>query len=330
MSDYPVIAVIGAGAFGTALANVAARDDRDIRLIARDSQQASAMQASRENKLRLPGVMLAPQVVSTADPSAIESADLIVLATPAQSVRSAGAEIAARARASVPIVSTAKGIERGSGLFPSDILASACPHSPIAVLSGPSFAADLARGLPTAVALASPDAALAKRIAEALSSPTFRLYHGADMRGAEIGGAAKNVLAIAAGVVAGKGLGESARAALVARGFAELQRFALAFGGKPETLMGLSGLGDLVLSCASSRSRNFAFGEALGLGVKPDAAARSGLAEGAFTADVLVEIARERGVEMPICEAVAALIAGRVTVEETAAALMTRPLRAEA
>ena len=330
MSDYPVIAVIGAGAFGTALANVAARDDRDIRLIARDSQQASAMQASRENKLRLPGVMLAPQVVSTADPSAIESADLIVLATPAQSVRSAGAEIAARARASVPIVSTAKGIERGSGLFPSDILASACPHSPIAVLSGPSFAADLARGLPTAVALASPDAALAKRIAEALSSPTFRLYHGADMRGAEIGGAAKNVLAIACGIAAGRKLGASAVAALTARGFAELSRFGRAFGARPETLMGLSGLGDLVLTCASLQSRNFAFGHALGRGLSLEDAAGGKLAEGAFTARALVELAGQRKVEMPISTVVDAIVSGQMSIDKAIETLLMRPVKSEA
>lgn len=330
MNDFADIAVIGAGAFGTALANVAARNGRIVRLIARNREQAADMRRTRENRQRLPGVTLAPQVEPTADLDALAHAELIILATPTQSVRSISAELASLARSSIPIVSTAKGIERDAGLFPSDILAAACPHSPIAVLSGPSFAIDLARGLPTAVVLASSDAELAKRIAEALSSPSFRLYHGADMRGVEIGGAAKNVLAIGAGVVAGKGLGESARAALVARGFAELQRFAQAFGGKPETLMGLSGLGDVVLSCASSRSRNFAFGEALGRGAKPDDAAKGGLVEGAFTADILVDVARRRGVDMPISEAVAELIAGRVTVDEMVAALMARPLRAEA
>lgn len=329
MTTFSRIAVFGAGAFGTALANVASRDGRTIHLIARDPDQAQVMQATRRNEKHLPGVALAPQVIATADVSEIADADLVILATPTQSVRAAAAAIAPVIAAGAPVVSTAKGVERDSGLYPSDVLAQALPAAPIAALSGPSFAADIARGLPTAVVLACADAQLARKIAEALSSPTLRLYHSADLRGVEIGGAAKNVLAIGAGVVAGRGLGESARAALVARGFAELQRFATASGGKPETLMGLSGLGDLVLTCGSTKSRNFAFGEEVGRGVAPKDAAHGGLVEGAFTADSLAALARKLGVDMPIVEAVAQLVAGRVTVDEAVAALMTRPLRAE-
>jgi len=199
----------------------------------------------------------------------------------------------------------------------------------VAVLSGPSFADDVARGLPTAVTLAAADHDVAGRLAAELSGPALRVYHGTDLRGVEIGGAAKNVLAIACGVVAGRGLGESAKAALTARGFAELLRFAQAYGARPETLMGLSGLGDLVLTCGSAHSRNFAFGERLGRGATVEEAAAGKLAEGAFTAGVLVRLARDKGVEMPVAEAVEAVLAEGLTIEEAIEGLMNRPLRGE-
>jgi glycerol-3-phosphate dehydrogenase (NAD(P)+) len=227
-----------------------------------------------------------------------------------------------------PLVLCAKGIDRG-GFFLSDIAGEARPGAPCAVLSGPSFAADVAAGLPTAVTLACPDEAEAERLARTLSGPSFRVYHSRDRRGVEIGGAAKNVLAIGCGVVIGRGLGESARAALIARGFAELLRFAQAFGGRPETLMGLSGLGDLVLTAGSAQSRNFAFGERLGRGDAPAEAAAGRLTEGAFTAPVLVALARARGVEMPVAEAVDSVIAGRLSLDQAIDRLMSRPLKAE-
>jgi glycerol-3-phosphate dehydrogenase (NAD(P)+) len=329
MTLFDLLAVVGAGAWGTALANVAARGGRRVLLWTRDPGHAAAMRHERENAKLLPGVKLAPGVEPVSDLARIADARAILLATPAQTTRELAEALRLVARPGTPVVITAKGIERVSGFFPSEIAAEALPGCPVAILSGPSFAADVSRGLPTAVVLACRDAVIAQALAEALSGPSFRCYHGTDIRGVEIGGAAKNVLAIAAGIVAGRGLGESARAALTARGFAELSRFAKAFGGQPETLMGLSGLGDLVLTCGSARSRNFAFGEALGRGLPPERAGEGKLAEGAFTADILAELAARRGVEMPIAAAVAAVIAGRLGVDEAVAALMARPIKDE-
>jgi glycerol-3-phosphate dehydrogenase (NAD(P)+) len=229
-------------------------------------------------------------------------------------------------RPGVPIAVCAKGVERGTRAFLSDAVAEAAPGHPVAALSGPSFADDVARGLPTAVTVAAAHEEIARAFCASLATATFRLYHATDLRGVEIGGAAKNVLAIASGVSAGLGLGASAQAALVARGFAELRRFARAWGGRDETLMGLSGLGDLVLTCGSIQSRNFALGYALGRG-EP---APGKLAEGAFTASVLVEMARERSVEMPISEAVAAVLEGRLTASSAVNALLARPPKSEA
>ena len=270
------------------------------------------------------------RVAPTADLAGLADADAALLVVPAQTVRATTQAIAG----ALPARRAARRLRQGHRAR-HRALPERCgrgrsgPASPVAVLSGPSFADDVARGLPTAVTLACADAALAGALAEALSGPSFRLYHGTDMRGVEIGGAAKNVLAIACGAVVGRGLGESAKAALTARGFAELMRFARAYGGRPETLMGLSGLGDLVLTCGSAHSRNFAFGERLGRGVPVAEAAAGKLAEGAFTAAVLVALARAKGVDMPIAEAVEAVIAGRIGIDEAIEALMSRPLRAE-
>ena len=227
-----------------------------------------------------------------------------------------------------PVIACAKGIERGSHKFMTEVIAEAAPGATPAILSGPSFAADVARGLPTAVTLAAGDEATAAALARALGSPTFRLYHSTDMRGVEIGGAAKNVLAIAAGIVVGRGLGASAAAALTTRGFAELSRFGQALGARPETLTGLAGLGDLILTCSSPQSRNFSLGIALGQG-KPDALRGDKLAEGAATAPALVEMAKEKNVDMPIAAAVAAVLDGRLSVDQATESLLTRPLRAE-
>jgi glycerol-3-phosphate dehydrogenase (NAD(P)+) len=322
------IAVVGAGAWGTALANAAALAGNAVTLWSRDADAAARMQAARENAGSLPGVTLHARVTATARVEDLAHARAVLLVVPAQAIRAATAALPPLAP-ETPLVICAKGIERESGRFLSDVVADIRPGAPVAVLSGPSFAADVARGLPTAVALAAHDGGVAQKLAAALTGPTLRVYHGADVRGVEIGGAAKNVLAIACGAVSGRGLGESARAALTARGFAELMRFAAAYGARPETLMGLSGLGDVVLSCASAQSRNFAFGERLGRGVPAAQASGSKLVEGAFTASVLVALARAKGIEMPIAEAVDAILAGRLGLDAAVEALMGRPVKAE-
>ena len=257
-------------------------------------------------------------------------ADALLLVVPAQALRAVTTALAPLLAPGTPVIVCAKGIERGSKKFMSEVVAECAPAAAVAILSGPSFAADVARGMPTAVTLAANDAELAAALAQALGSATFRPYHSSDIRGVEIGGAAKNVLAIAAGIVAGRALGFSAAAALTTRGFAELMRFGRAYGAKPETMMGLSGLGDLLLTCTSPQSRNFSFGVNLGRGQKPDAIHRTtGLAEGVFTAPVLLEMARERGVDMPISSAVAAVLDGQMSVDVAIESLLTRPLKSE-
>lgn len=331
MTAIGPIAVLGGGAWGTALANAAAAAaERPVILWMRDAEGAAAMAHSRENARHLPGVALHPGVRPTASAADLAAAEAVLVVTPAQTLRGVLGALRPHLRPDAALVLCAKGIERGTHAFLTDVAAEAAPGAPLAVLSGPSFAADVARGLPTAVTLASRDGALAARLAAALSGPSFRVYHGSDPRGVEIGGAAKNVLAIACGAAIGRGLGESARAALVARSFAELMRFARAWDARPETLMGLSGLGDLVLSAASAQSRNFAFGERLGRGASLEDASGGKLAEGALTAQGLVALARERGVEMPVAEAVAGLLSGTLSLDAAIADLLSRPLRAEA
>jgi glycerol-3-phosphate dehydrogenase (NAD(P)+) len=327
------IAVLGAGAWGTALANVAARaggaGERTITLWARDKTLAANVAQTRENP-RLPGIRLDDRVAIAHGPDATAQADAVLVAVPAQALRAALATLAPVLRPGTPVIACAKGIERGTHKFMTEVIAETAPQARPGILSGPSFASDVARGLPTAVTLAAAEEPLAGALATALGSTTFRPYHSTDMRGVEIGGAAKNVLAIAAGIVVGRGIGASAGAALTTRGFAELFRFGKVFGARPDTLVGLSGLGDLILTCASPQSRNFSFGLALGRGGTPAAAQASGtLAEGVFTAAALVELARSHGVEMPIAEAVAAVLDGRQDVDRAIERLMTRPFRAE-
>lgn len=328
MMRFSSIGVLGAGAWGVALANAAARAGHDARLWARDPVQVSDMLATRESR-RLPGVRLEPRVSPEAAIEAAARAELVLAVVPAQAMAELAELLAPVLPGGTPVVLCSKGIERGAGRFMSDIVAELLPANPPAVLSGPSFAADVSLGLPTAVTLAAEDESLARQIAASLTSASFRLYHTTDLRGVEIGGAAKNVLAIACGAARGRGLGASAVAALVARGFAELRRFGAAWGARPETLMGLSGLGDLVLTCGSDQSRNFALGMALGRGQAPEGAGGGKLAEGAATAPILVEMARRRGVEMPIAEAVEALLAGRISIDQAIGGLMNRPARAE-
>jgi glycerol-3-phosphate dehydrogenase (NAD(P)+) len=325
--SFDRIAVIGAGAWGTALALTCFRAGRRVTLWEPDAGISATLAADRESSF-LPGVRIDEGIALAANVAEAARAPVILLVVPAQAVRTVAASLAPLIAAGTPIIVCAKGIERGTQKFMTDVVAECAPGAMPAILSGPSFAADVARGMPTAVTLAANDDRLAAELARAIGSASFRPYHSTDVRGVEIGGAAKNVLAIAAGAVTGRGLGASAQAALTTRGFAELVRFGRAYGAKPETMMGLSGLGDLLLTCSSPQSRNFSFGVNLGRGSKP-AEIHGGLAEGVFTAPVLLAMARERSVDMPIAAAVAALLEGTMSVDQAIESLLTRPLKAE-
>lgn len=324
------VGVIGAGAWGTALAISAARAGLSVTLWARARATVDAVTGSHQN-VRLPGVTLPHSVAATTDPADLAGCDTVLVATPAQSVRRVMTAIAPCLAAGARAVITAKGIEQGTGRFMTEILAEVAPSLEPLVLSGPSFAADVARGLPTAVTLAGRSHDVARPVAEALSHSALRPYLSDDLVGVQIGGAVKNVLAIACAIVAGRGLGESARAALIARAFAELTRFGRALGAKPETLTGLSGLGDLVLTCSSPTSRNYSFGLALGQGksVAEAGAGLSGVSEGTFTASAVMEIAARRGIDMPISAAVLDVLEGRTSIDAAIQRLMLRPLKAE-
>jgi glycerol-3-phosphate dehydrogenase (NAD(P)+) len=319
------VSVIGAGAWGTALAAVAARAGRSVTLYARNGAHAAQIQATRVNP-RLAGVRLDPSIAVTSDITAAARADIILAVTPAQHLRAAVSHLAPHVTTGTPVIACAKGIEHGTHKFMTEVIAEAAPQAVPAILSGPSFADDVAHGLPTAVTLATKDEALARSLVQSLGSATFRPYHTTDVRGVEIGGAAKNVLAIAAGIVVGRELGASALAALTTRGFSELARLGRACGARTETLAGLSGLGDLLLSCSTAQSRNFALGRALGRG---EAAPVGKLAEGAFTAPVLIELAASQNVDMPVSKAVAAILSNRLTIDAAIEGLLTRPFKAE-
>jgi glycerol-3-phosphate dehydrogenase (NAD(P)+) len=323
------IGIAGAGEWGLALAEALSSAGRCVTLWGRDE---AAMRAWRETRRgeKLPGVRLADAIFATSDFADLSDCKAILIVTPAQTTREVASGIVRALKAPRPLVICAKGVELGSNLFLSEVLAEIAPGWPRAALSGPSFAVDVAAGLPTAVTLAAEDETLAVALSGALTAPNLRLYHSTDLRGVELGGAAKNVLAIGCGVAAGLKLGASASAALIARGFAELRRFGDAYGARPQTLMGLSGLGDLVLTCSSAQSRNFSFGFALGRGMSPAEALVGKLAEGATTAKALVQLAREKNIEMPIAEAVEALIEGRLEASATVGAMLSRPLKGEA
>ena len=323
------IAVLGGGAWGTALAQTCARTGRAVTLWEHEPGNAASLETKRES-LFLPGVRLDDSIKVTRDLAAAARADAILLVVPAQAMRAVCTALAKVLTAPTPLIACAKGIEHGTHKFMTEIIADCAAVAMPAILSGPSFAADVARGLPTAVTLAASDGKLAGDLAQAIASASFRPYHSTDVRGVEIGGATKNVLAIAAGIVTGRGLGASAAAALTTRGFAELVRFGKAYGAKPETMTGLSGLGDLILTCSSPQSRNFSFGIALGKGEKLDGAAHGKLAEGAFTAPVLLEMAREKNVDMPISAAVAAVLTEKLSVDAAIESLLTRPIKSEA
>jgi glycerol-3-phosphate dehydrogenase (NAD(P)+) len=323
--------IIGAGAWGTALAQSCARAGLEVVLWAREPQVAQAIARTAENPLFLPGVRLDPTISATTDPAALRGADLIFATPPAQHLRMTLTAFAPSIAGGTPVLLCAKGIEAGSLALTTQVLADTVPQARPAVLSGPSFAEEVARGLPTAVTLAADDTVLADAIARAIATPVFRPYVSGDMIGAQAGGAIKNVLAIACGVVEGRGLGASARAALITRGFAELTRLAVALGGEAQTVAGLCGLGDLVLTCSSLMSRNMSLGAALGRGERLSdvLAGRLSVAEGVASAPAVVALAARLGVETPICEAVRAILAGERAIEPAIAALLSRPLRAE-
>ncbi|WP_234729373.1 NAD(P)H-dependent glycerol-3-phosphate dehydrogenase [Acidocella facilis] len=313
------IAVIGAGAWGTALAILLAQTGKDVTLWARDAQKAEQMQAARENP-RLPGARFPESLRVTAQ---MPTADIVLLAVPMQHLRA----ILPSLPPGPPLVLCCKGLETGSLALPPEIVA----PRPCAILTGPNFAHEIAAFLPAAAVLATPDAALRADLIAALHTPSFRLYGAADIIGAALGGAAKNVIAIAAGVVMGAGLGENARAGLITRGLAEIARLAEALGGKPETIAGLSGLGDLLLTCTGASSRNYSLGFGLGQGraLAEILGARAAVTEGVLTAPALLARAARAKVEMPITQAVTNLLSGEMNVTQTMAALMGRALKDE-
>jgi glycerol-3-phosphate dehydrogenase (NAD(P)+) len=322
---------VGAGAWGTALAQTVCRTGRDTLLWAREPEVVAEIATRQTNATFLPGVALSRRLQSTSDLAAVAARDVVLMVAPAQHVRATGAALAPHLAPGKPVVICAKGLEQSTGKLLVQVLGEALPQAIPAVLSGPSFAADVSRGLPTALTLACADDGLGARLAETLGSRPFRIYRSTDLIGVQLGGAVKNVLAIAAGIVEGKQLGASAHAALVARGFAEMRRLGEALGARPETLMGLSGLGDLVLTCGSPQSRNMSLGRALGQGQELAAilAGRHSVAEGVYTAAAVIKLAAANGVEMPIAQAVHAIVEGRQTVDGAIEALLSRPLRAE-
>ena len=327
-----MISIIGAGAWGTALALAARRAGNDVTLWAYEADIVAAINDAHENTLYLPGVTLDPAIRATADLAEAASADALLLAAPAQHMRTTIAPLASHLPPATPLIVCAKGIEQETLALMSEAVAAIFPQNPVFILSGPTFAADVAAGLPTAVTLAGSDLAAAQVLADRLSSDRFRPYSGDDVIGAQIGGAIKNVLAIACGIAEGRGFGDNARAALVTRGLAELTRLCLAKGGRAETMMGLSGLGDLVLTCTSTQSRNYSLGLALGAGrtLAEILGERHSVAEGVYTASAAVALAAKLGIEMPIATAVDAVLNKGADINVVIEALLARPLRAEA
>lgn len=325
------VAVLGGGAWGTALAVAACQAGQDTMLWARRGETVADINDHQRNRAYLDDIALPDTLRASEDLTAVlAGASLVLLVTPAQTVAAMTAQLAPMLAPDVPVVLCSKGLDRASDQFLSILAEANLPAQPIAVLSGPSFASDVAQGLPTAVTIACKAEAVATAIASQMSSDVLRPYTSTDVTGVEIGGALKNVLAIASGIVEGRGFGASARAALMTRGFAELSRFGHHFGARRETLMGLSGFGDLVLSASSAQSRNFSFGLRLGQGESAASIIGSGpLAEGAYTARVAARIARDEGIAMPITAAIEAILSGDMTVDEARHALMARPLRAE-
>jgi glycerol-3-phosphate dehydrogenase (NAD(P)+) len=331
MNTRQTLGVIGAGAWGTALANIAARAGCRTTLWSFEPEIAEQITQNLENNKYLPGIPLDPAITATADITAACKNSILLLVTPVQHSRTIMAQMAPHVEAGTPIVLCSKGIEIRTGHLMSQVTADTLPQSHPVILSGPSFAGEVAKGLPTAVTLAATDAAMGKRIARVLNTATFRLYLSDDLIGAQIGGAVKNVLAIACGIVEGRKLGASASAALTARGFAELTRLAVALGARRETLAGLSGLGDLILTCGSLQSRNMSLGAALGQGktLEQIMQSRQSVSEGVHTAKIILQKAATAGVEMPICAAVHAILHEGQSVGQEITRLLARPMKDE-
>ncbi len=329
MSGNERIAVIGAGAFGTALAAVIALTGRsEVILVGRNAGLMADLSADRMHDAVLPGIALPDSLQFSAEADSISDAGIVLFAMPSQAQADAARHYGPYLAKDAIVVTCAKGIDKVSGDLLTDMLERELPQHAIAVLSGPGFAADIAKGLPTAMAIAAADMAVAERLAQAISGPTFRLYASDDRIGVQLGGALKNVLAIACGIVEGRGIGDSARAALISRGLAEMSRFVAAKGGKAETVRGLSGLGDLVLTATSHQSRNLRFGIALGQGDTVDPA-HGTLVEGAYAASIAARLAHKLGVDMPITDAVSAIIDGKLDIATAIGQLMTRPITTE-
>jgi glycerol-3-phosphate dehydrogenase (NAD(P)+) len=331
MTQGEHIAVVGGGAWGTALAQTLRLAGRDVTLWARNAEVVAEIADKRTNHVYLPGVILDAGLNATSNLAAIASAGTVLLVTPAQETRRMATLLAPLLVPGTPVVICSKGLEQATGKTLVAVLEEVLPNAIPAVLSGPSFAADVVRGLPAAVTLACKDAAIGQHLAATLGYKNFRIYWTDDITGVQLGGSVKNVLAIAAGIVSGKGLGDSARAALVTRGCAELRRFGSALGARPETLLGLSGLGDLLLTCGSLQSRNMSLGHALGQGrtLVEILGSRHSVSEGVMTAAAVAREAKTRGIDMPICLAVAGIVTGRLDINTAIDALLTRPFKAE-
>lgn len=330
-THFRTFGVIGAGAWGTAIAQMLTREGQTVLLWCLEPEVADAINSRHENTHFLPGIPLDPALRATVHLGDLAGFDALFCVTPAQHTRATLTRLEGWLRPDAPVVLCSKGIELSTGKFMTEVLSEELPEAAPAVMSGPSFAIDVAKGLPTAVTLAMGDAVRGAELIQAISTPSFRPYLATDLLGAEVGGAVKNVLAIACGIALGKGLGRSAHAALIARGYAEMTRLALALGAEAETLTGLSGLGDLVLTCSSETSRNMSLGLALGRGENLSGVLgeRRSVTEGVATAPVLRQIASARGIEMPICEAVAGVIEGEITVDDAILALLMRPVKPE-
>jgi glycerol-3-phosphate dehydrogenase (NAD(P)+) len=326
------IGIIGGGAWGTALGLVALRAGRAPLLWAREPEVVAAINSGHENPLFLPRVALDPRLRATGETAEVAANDLLLLAVPAQHLRAAATALAPHLKPGTPVVICAKGIEARTGALLSEVVRETLPQAPVALLSGPTFAAEVAAGFPTAITLAASDAALGQRLVQSLGSRAFRPYYTDDVPGAQIGGAVKNVIAIACGIVVGRKLGDNARAALITRGLAEMARLALAKGGRAETLMGLSGLGDLALTCTSLQSRNCSLGVALGEGKRLEdiLAARRSVAEGVSSASAAAALAQRLGIDMPIVAAVDAILHRGGAIDGAIEALLSRPFRGEA
>lgn len=328
---FRAIGVVGGGAWGTALAQSLASAGFDVLIWTHEPETAKAINVTHTNPVFLPGIALAKTLTATNVLADLADRDLVLLVPPAQHLGRIAADLQNHIATDVPLVVCAKGIERGTNRLLHDVLSEAAPNHPAAFLSGPSFAIEVAKGLPAALTVACRDESLGRKIAETVGTSQLRLYWTDDIIGVQIGGAAKNVLAIAAGIVDGRALGNNAHAALVTRGFAELRRFAESYGGRQETLTGLSGLGDLILTCGSPQSRNMSLGRALGQGqpIADVLGARKSVTEGVFTAAALVAMADAKGVEVPIAKAVHAIVEGAISVDEAIAQLLQRPQKAE-